>query len=106
MRVPVFLAFVTAIVFVVRWVYLKLRARYIEHKRRSGRWVVDEESDGEFQTVYTVRNLHTSYEERGRCWRIPHDADDFPERLYAARNGAFEHATAQNTGRVLTKTWR
>lgn len=102
MRVLVFLAFVAAVVFVVRWVYSKVQARCIDHKRRTGRWVVDEYSYGGFQTVYTVRNLHTPYEERGRSWKVPHDADDFPERLYAARDAAFEHATAQNTGRVLT----
>lgn len=102
MRVLVFFAFVAAIVFVVRWAYRTVQDARLERKRHTGRWVVDEESDGEFQTVFTVRNLHTRYEERGRSWKVPHDVEDFSDRLYAARNDAFEHATAQNTGRVLS----
>lgn len=103
MRVLVSLALVAAIVFVVRWVYLKVQAHRIERKRRRGRWIVDEESDGEFLNLYTVRNLHTSYEERALVAGVPHGASDFDTRLYEARNQAFERATALNTGRALEK---
>lgn len=103
MRVLVFLAFVAAIVFVVRWLYMKVQTRRTEHRRRTGRWLVDEESDGEFLNIYTVRNLHTSYEERALVAGIPHGASDFDDRLYLARSRAFERATALNTGRNLTR---